>query len=76
MPAPKRAREATATDLKPGRDSDAPSPHPIQLLDRFIGDRLKAHAEQQTEKLASVMRSCEERIVTSLEGKLRDVCDR
>jgi len=31
--------------------------------------------EQQTEKLTSVMRSCEERIVTSLEGKLRDVCD-
>jgi len=36
---------------------------------------LKAHAEQQTEKLTYVMRSCEERILTSLEGKLSDVCD-
>jgi len=44
MPAPKRAREATATDLKPGRDSDAPSPHLIQILDRLNGDKLKAHA--------------------------------
>jgi len=40
LPAPKRAREATAIDLKPGRDSDAPSPHLIQLLDRLIGDKL------------------------------------
>jgi len=57
----------TAESVNPLRKSALPTAQ-VFVRNANGSEKMKVHAEQQTEKLTSVMRSCEERSVTSLES--------